>query len=152
MKVIEIRNSFGIKHLTHSERPKPIPGAGEVLIRMKSVSLNYRDLMTIEGRYNPHQPLPLIPCSDGVGEVIEIGDGVSRAKVGDRVATTFFQGWISGEPTMEKVTYFKYLVNDEVDWSSAYSADGFWNFGGFTEFYQIKTYKIPVGCAYRYQY
>jgi NADPH:quinone reductase-like Zn-dependent oxidoreductase len=104
MNVIEIRNSFGIEHLTPSERPRPIPGPGEILLRMKAASLNYRDLMTIEGRYNPNQPLPLIPCSDGVGEVVEIGIGVSRVNVGDRVVTTFFQGWISGPPTTDMLS------------------------------------------------
>jgi len=56
----------------------------------------------VQGFYSPKQPLPLIPGSDGIGEVVETGDGVSRVKKGDRVATTFFQGWISGEPTIEK--------------------------------------------------
>ena len=57
-----------------------------------------------------------------------------------------------GEPTMEKVTYFKYLEIDEPDWVIAYLADGFWNFGCFTQFYRIRNYKLPAGCAFRYQY
>jgi NADPH:quinone reductase-like Zn-dependent oxidoreductase len=53
--------------------------------------------------YNPKQPLPLIPCSDGAGEVVEIGPGVTRVKPGDRVATCFFQGWCAGKPAVHKV-------------------------------------------------
>ena len=104
MKVIEIHGSFGIKNLVVADRPEPRPGPGEVMVRMKAASLNYRDLLTVQGMYNPKQPLPLIPCSDGTGEVVETGPRVTRVKVGDRVATTFFQGWISGEPTFEKVS------------------------------------------------
>jgi len=59
--------------------------------------------MMVDGRYNPRQPLPLIPCSDGAGEVDAIGEGVSRVAVGDRVATIFAQRWLSGEPTEEKM-------------------------------------------------
>ena len=103
MKVVEIQRAFGIENLAVAERPQPRPGSGGILLRMKAASLNYRDLMTVQGMYNPKQPLPLIPCSDGVGEVIEIGEGVARVKVGDRVATAFFQGWLSGEPTMDTV-------------------------------------------------
>ncbi|MEW6443543.1 MAG: NAD(P)-dependent alcohol dehydrogenase [bacterium] len=101
MKTLEIQK-FGLDHLVHAERPRPEPGPGQVLLRMKAASLNFRDLMTVQGLYNPKQPLPLVPGSDGVGEVVETGEGVSRVKKGERVATTFFQGWISGEPTVEK--------------------------------------------------
>jgi NADPH:quinone reductase-like Zn-dependent oxidoreductase len=70
---------------------------------MRAVSLNYRDLMMVRGHYNPRQPLPLVPCSDGVGEIIAVGDGVTRVAVGDRVATTFSQTWIGGPPTADKL-------------------------------------------------
>ena len=69
MKVIEIREHFGLENLTTGERPTPTPGPGQVLVRMRAASLNYRDLLMVRGQYNPKQPLPLIPCSDGVGEV-----------------------------------------------------------------------------------
>lgn len=65
---------------------------------MKAVSLNYRDLLMVRGHYNPRQPLPLVPCSDGVGVVDAVGDGVDRVAVGDRVATVFAQGWLAGAP------------------------------------------------------
>ncbi len=58
----------------------------------------------------------------------------------------------AGEPTMEKVTYFKYLETDEADWTIAHLADGWWNFGCFLEYYRIRNYKLPAGCAFRYQY
>lgn len=103
MKVYEIQEAFGLDHLVIAERPQPTVGAGEVRVRMKAVSLNYRDLLMITGRYNPRQPLPLIPCSDGVGEVVEVGPGVEGLGVGTRVATVFCQGWQSGRPEQDKL-------------------------------------------------
>lgn len=94
---LEIAGGWGLDHLQHVTRPLRPPQAGEVLVRLKATSLNYRDLMMVRGQYNPRQPLPLIPCSDGVGEVIAVGEGV-RLKVGARVATLFSQEWASGEP------------------------------------------------------
>ncbi len=103
MKVIEIQDSFGLDNLKITERPEPEPGPGQVLLEMKAASLNYRDLLTVEGHYNPKQPLPLIPCSDGVGRVAAVGEGVSRVEVGDRVATIFAQKWWSGRPEEAKL-------------------------------------------------
>jgi len=102
MKVVELQDDFGLEHLTVSSRPKPEPGHGQVLLRMRAASLNFRDLLMVRGLYNPKQTLPIIPCSDGAGEVEEVGPGVSRVRVGDRVTPTFFQGWFSGRPTVEK--------------------------------------------------
>src|SRR5262245_11702912 len=99
MKAWEIRGGFGIDNLTLSERPDPTPGAGQVLVRMKAWSLNYRDLLVIKGQYNPRLKLPLVPLSDGAGDVAAVGAGVSRVKVGDRVAGLFMQKWIAGEET-----------------------------------------------------
>ena len=103
MKAWEIQGGFGLDKLTLAERPDPRPGPGQVLIRVRAVSLNYRDLLTVGGQYNPKQKLPLIPCSDGAGEVVEVGDGVTRVKPGDRVCGIFAQRWIAGEPTREKL-------------------------------------------------
>jgi NADPH:quinone reductase-like Zn-dependent oxidoreductase len=97
MKVYEIRDRFGLDALTPAERPQPQPGSGEVLVRIKAASLNYRDLMVVKGVYNPKMPLPRIPVSDAVGEVTALDPGVSRVKVGQRVAGIFMQKWVSGE-------------------------------------------------------
>ncbi len=97
MKVWEIRSGFGIDNLAQGERPDPTPGPGQVVVRMKAWSLNYRDLLVVTGQYNPRLKLPLIPLSDGAGEVVAIGAGVARVKVGDRVANLFMQKWLAGE-------------------------------------------------------
>ena len=68
MRVIEIRQRFGLEQLALARRPRPEAAAGQVLLRMRAASLNFRDLLMIQGRYDPRQPLPLVPCSDGVGE------------------------------------------------------------------------------------
>jgi NADPH:quinone reductase-like Zn-dependent oxidoreductase len=101
MKVFQIQDEFGLDSLKRAERPEPRPGRGQVVLKMKAASLNYRDLMTLKGVYNPKQPLPLVPLSDGVGEVVEVGEGVTRVKSGDRVCPIFAQKWFSGEPSPE---------------------------------------------------
>ncbi|HEX6901549.1 MAG TPA: NAD(P)-dependent alcohol dehydrogenase [Thermoanaerobaculia bacterium] len=103
MRAIEIRGGFGLENLALVERPDPRPGPGQVLMRLRAASLNYRDLLTVEGKYNPKQPLPLIPCSDGAGEIVEIGEGVTRVRPGDRVCTLFAQKWFSGRPIRERL-------------------------------------------------
>ncbi len=95
--------SFGIDNLQPVTLPDPEPKRGEVVIRVHAVSWNYRDLMVIEGKYNPKMKLPRVPCSDGSGEVVAIGEGVTRVKVGDRVCGIFMQNWIDGEPDAMKI-------------------------------------------------
>jgi NADPH:quinone reductase-like Zn-dependent oxidoreductase len=87
---------FGLDHLTVADRPDLTPGPGQVLVAVKAVSLNYRDLLVATGKYNPRMPLPRVPCSDAAGEVLAVGDGVLSAKPGDRVCGTFFQDWADG--------------------------------------------------------
>jgi NADPH:quinone reductase-like Zn-dependent oxidoreductase len=94
--------SFGIDHLEQVTLPDPHPQPGEVVVRVHAVSWNYRDLRMVEGLYNPKMPLPRIPCSDGAGEVIAVGDGVTRVQPGDRVCGIFMQNWIEGEPDAAK--------------------------------------------------
>lgn len=103
MKTYEIQSDAGIDALTLVERPEPKPGWGQVLIRVRATSLNYRDLIVVQGGYGNKEKLPLIPMSDGAGEVVAVGEGVTRVKVGDRVAGTFFQNWIAGALTKEKM-------------------------------------------------
>jgi NADPH:quinone reductase-like Zn-dependent oxidoreductase len=98
MKVYEIQ-TFGIDELALVERPEPKPKAGQVLIKVKASSLNYRDLMMVTGRYNPKMSLPRVPNSDGSGEIVEVGEGVTRFNVGDRVAAAFMPKWIDGHAT-----------------------------------------------------
>ncbi|MFW5967191.1 MAG: zinc-dependent alcohol dehydrogenase family protein [Persicimonas sp.] len=102
MKAYEIRDDFGFENLVQTTRPEPQVGPGQVKVEMRAASTNYRDLMMIQGQYNPNQPLPLIPFSDGAGEVVEVGEGVDSVAVGDRVTPLFNQGWMSGEPSREK--------------------------------------------------
>jgi len=101
MKIWQIP-SFKIDDIEIAERPTPKPGPGQVLVKVHAVSLNYRDLLVVLGRYNPKLSLPRIPCSDGAGEVISMGDGVTRWKPGERVAGIFMQNWIEGAPSAEK--------------------------------------------------
>ena len=100
MKAFVIKDGFGLEGLKEVEKPEPRPGPKEVLLKLRAASLNYRDLLTVEGNYSPDQPLPLIPLSDGVGEVVETGAEVSRVKTGDRVAGIFAQQWLTGNPTI----------------------------------------------------
>jgi len=99
MKAYELQGSFGIDSLKLVERPEPRPGPAQVLLKMLAWSLNYRDLMVVKGTYAPKLPLPFTPLSDGVGEVVAVGEGVSRVKPGDRAAGCFMQKWIDGEPS-----------------------------------------------------
>jgi NADPH:quinone reductase-like Zn-dependent oxidoreductase len=77
------------------ELPNPIPGPGQVVIRLRAVSLNFRDLLLCKGLYNPKLRLPRIPASDGAGEVIATGTG-ARFRPGERVMVNFMPGWVDG--------------------------------------------------------
>ncbi len=101
MKSFEIQE-FGVDQLKLVERAAEQPGPGQVLVRITAASLNYRDLMMVKGHYNPKLKRPLVPLSDGAGVVEAVGQGVTRFRTGDRVATCFFQKWVDGPPTPEK--------------------------------------------------
>jgi NADPH:quinone reductase-like Zn-dependent oxidoreductase len=104
MRALEVAPPWGLDALQVVERPDPTPGPGHVLVRMKAVSLNYRDLLMVNGMYGRGSATDMItPFSDGCGVVEAVGEGVTRVAAGDRVATMFFQGWISGPPTLEKL-------------------------------------------------
>ncbi|MFQ3649247.1 MAG: NAD(P)-dependent alcohol dehydrogenase [Gemmataceae bacterium] len=102
MRAYELNGGFGFDHLSLVERPTPTPGPGQVQIRLRAVSLNYRDLLVIKGLYNPRLPLPRIPVSDGAGEITALGPGVTRFKLGDRVAAAFMPAWVEGRLTDDK--------------------------------------------------
>jgi NADPH:quinone reductase-like Zn-dependent oxidoreductase len=105
MRRYEIREPKGIASLELVERESPRPGPGQVLLDMKAWSLNYRDLSMPRGGYPGNDKLlrapPLVPLSDGAGEVLAVGPGVKQFAPGDRVVTSFFQGWEDGELTAE---------------------------------------------------
>lgn len=96
MKAYELNAPVGLDSLAIVERDIPNPGAGEVLVRLHAASLNYRDIQVASGQYGNSGPERLSPLSDGAGEVVAVGDGVSRFKVGDRVAGIFMQTWLAG--------------------------------------------------------
>ena len=106
MRALNVAAPWGLDAIKVVELPDPKPGPGQVLVRMKAVSLNYRDLLMINGMYGRGAASTtdvITPFSDGCGVVEAVGEGVTRFKAGDRVATLFFQGWVSGPPTLEKV-------------------------------------------------
>ncbi|MGE0660476.1 MAG: NAD(P)-dependent alcohol dehydrogenase [Reyranellaceae bacterium] len=97
MKAYEIEKDWGIDNLVEVERAKPKAGPGQVVVAIKACSLNYRDLLTVLGKGGAK--LPLIPFSDGAGDIVETGEGVTRVKKGDRVCPIFFPGWLDGGPS-----------------------------------------------------
>jgi NADPH:quinone reductase-like Zn-dependent oxidoreductase len=96
MKSIQLRDSFGIDSLVLADQPQPEPGKGEILIKIKAASLNYRDLLVVDGTFFPNLSFPFVPVSDAAGQVEQVGSGVSRFKPGDRVSTQFIQDWDQG--------------------------------------------------------
>ena len=100
MKAWQILERGSLDGLGIVELPDPKPGPGEVLVRMRAVAVNYRDLLATRIE-RPGNLTPLIPCSDGSGEIVEVGRGVTRWQVGDRVVGCFFQGWEAGQITRE---------------------------------------------------
>lgn len=96
MRAWEIRDDGGIDALALAEREAPRPGPGEVLVRLRASSLNYRDLSTVLDPLSRGLELPLVPNSDAAGEVVEVGPGVTRFQPGDRVVGLFFQRWTAG--------------------------------------------------------
>jgi NADPH:quinone reductase-like Zn-dependent oxidoreductase len=101
MKAFEI-GQFGIENLKLVERDEPQPRANEVVVKFHAASLNYRDLMMVKGVYNPKAKLPAVPFSDGAGEVVAVGEAVTKWKTGDCVCPIFTQGWTEGAPDARK--------------------------------------------------
>ena len=101
MKAYQV-SEFGIDKLEVVDRPMPEPARGEVLVRFRAASLNYRDFMVVSGTYNPKMKLPAVPFSDGAGEVAAVGEGVTKWKAGDRVMPIFAQRWFDGDSSEEK--------------------------------------------------
>lgn len=98
MELYEIAELKGIDSLKLTERPTPKPGPGEVLVRVRAASLNYRDLAIVKHALPVTMKLPLVPVSDGAGDVVECGPGVTKLRKDDRVAAIFTQCWLAGPP------------------------------------------------------
>jgi NADPH:quinone reductase-like Zn-dependent oxidoreductase len=98
MRALVLRGSFGLDNLFLEQRSEVMPARGEVRVRARAASLNYRDLLMLRGDYDPRLPLPAVLGSDAAGEVVALGDGVTRFKVGDLVCPIFARGWYEGPP------------------------------------------------------
>lgn len=107
MRTYQITGPTGLDALTLADVSEPAVGPFDVLVEMKAWSLNYRDLAMPHGGYVGNDKVktnpPLVPLSDGAGEVVAVGDAATRFKVGDRVAGIFFQRWLGGELTGEQI-------------------------------------------------
>ena len=99
LKAYEIVSPDGVDSLQLADRPTPEPGHGQILVRVRASSINYRDLLTVEDPVARRLPYPRIPNSDCAGEVIGVGPSVDGFKAGDRVASCFFQRWADGPVT-----------------------------------------------------
>lgn len=100
MKAWQLGNT-GKEHLHLVEIERPTPGPGEVLVRMNAVSLNYRDKAIIDDTYPAPIKFPMIPTSDLAGEVVAVGEGVTRLQIGDKVISVFKPFWRDGVPSPE---------------------------------------------------
>jgi len=103
MWTMELRGT-GFDALAETERPRPEPSAGEVLVRIRAASINYRDLALIRGEYGTAPLDPLVPLSDGAGEVVTLGAGVTRFRPGDRVIFAMRPEWLDGRPSRRAIT------------------------------------------------
>ncbi len=122
-KYVLLKGSTDMSSLKLVECEKPAPSAGQVLIRVHATSLNYRDHAVVTGKYfGGVLQRDTVPLSDGAGEVVAVGEGVTRVKKGDRVAGNFFQGWVDGVPDRSALNALgspadgmltEYLVLDE---------------------------------------
>ena len=101
MKVAAVKAPGGLENIVIEERAEPVAGPGQLLVRVRASSLNFHDLAVVLGRIKT--PDGRIPMSDGAGEVVAVGDGVSGFMAGDHVLSTFFPNWVSGGPTLERL-------------------------------------------------
>jgi NADPH:quinone reductase-like Zn-dependent oxidoreductase len=101
MRAFQLPQATGIEALTKVDLPQPKPAHRQVLVKVLACSLNFRDLAIVLGRYRMPTKPNVVPLSDGAGEVVEVGPGVTRVKVGDRVAGNFFQRWPGGHASAD---------------------------------------------------
>src|SRR2546423_13436891 len=103
MKVYELQGPDGVEGMALVEKPIPTPGPGEVLVRLKAATLNYRDLLTVKGGYGSRQKFPLIPLSDGAGVVEAGGSHVTQLKRGGSGIGSLFGGLVGGDSDATKM-------------------------------------------------
>ncbi|MBK6673221.1 MAG: NAD(P)-dependent alcohol dehydrogenase [Proteobacteria bacterium] len=103
MKTWRVAAGSGIEGLKTQTEPPAALGPTSVRVRLRAATLNYRDLMVLKGWYPVSGTGPLVPGSDGAGDVIETGSAVTRFKVGDRVTTCFFPDWIEGRMSLPRI-------------------------------------------------
>ncbi|MCH6549444.1 MAG: NAD(P)-dependent alcohol dehydrogenase [Proteobacteria bacterium] len=96
MKICEL-SAWGFENLHYRDVATPQPGPDQVLLKFGAASVNYRDYQIVAGEFAPAQPLPIIPGSDGAGQIVATGDNVDGLSPGDRVSPLFFPEWMSGE-------------------------------------------------------
>ncbi|TRW14442.1 zinc-dependent alcohol dehydrogenase family protein [Glacieibacterium frigidum] len=97
MRAYQIGPQTGLASLTATTRPDPVAGPGEVVLKVRLVGLNHRDLLVLEGTYGARRPEDRIPMSEGIGEVVAVGEGVTTVKPGDRAIFAHFVTWLDGD-------------------------------------------------------
>jgi len=110
MKVLEVQGTGGLENLKIVDKPDPVPGDGEILVRWHATSLNYHDYLVAAGFIKVAEGR--IPMSDGAGEIVKVGPSVEEWKVGDKVMSMFFPNWINGLPSPETT---KYIAGESID-------------------------------------
>src|SRR6202790_2547882 len=149
MRVYQLDRPRSVDGLVLTERSGPSPAVGEVLVRVRASSLNFRDLMIINGQYPMPVPPGRVPLSDGAGEVVAVGAGVTRFKVGDRVITSFFSNWFGGTFNAMPEQWFV----DRDGWLTEYkvvSVEALVAMPGYLTFEQAATLPcvaVPAGSA-----
>ncbi|HEY3795687.1 MAG TPA: NAD(P)-dependent alcohol dehydrogenase [Bradyrhizobium sp.] len=103
MRCYEFSDAISLQSLHLVERPDPVPGAHDIVIRMRAAAFNFRDVAMLRGNYHVGVSPPLIPLSDGAGEVIQTGQAVKRFRVGDLVCPTYLPDWHSGPIELGRV-------------------------------------------------
>jgi NADPH:quinone reductase-like Zn-dependent oxidoreductase len=118
VKAYELGPQNGLESLNQTTRPDPVAGPGEAVLKVRYVCLNNRDLQILEGRYGAKKAEDRIPFSEGVGEVVSVGEGVSGIAVGDRATLAHFVSWIDGPFEMR---YFGADLGTSLDgWMAEY--------------------------------
>ena len=101
IKAIYVQPGGGFDRVTLGTCDSSMPEAGEIMVRIRASSLNYHDYAVVSGMWAPS--VPRIPMSDGAGEVIAVGSGVTDFATGDHVVSTFFPAWLDGEPEVDSM-------------------------------------------------